>query len=755
MRFDSLAAIVLTGFAAAIGQILVLRELLVLFYGNELSTGLVLTSWLVWTAAGSGLGGRFSSRLRRDGPTLTMGLLLLASLLPLMVLWIRSSRLVWSIPPGELVTPVWMIAISISATGLFCLLSGFMFTLCWKIHLGGAPGEESRPIQIYLGEAVGAAMGGLAFYFVLLPRAATFVAACLTSLTILTLAAALLRPWRHAHNVRPAIMLTGVAGSALLMAAALFSPYLDRISHSWQWGPNLLAVRDTPYNNLALLEDANQFSLFGNGLWFFSIPDPKTAEYAVHLALLQHPLPRRVLLIGGGAVGLVPEILKHPSITRVDVVEPDPEVIKLTAENLPNAVIRPLRDPRVELLHQDAGSFVKYSAKTYDVILSNLGDPMNAELNRFYTVEFYTSVSRLLNPDGIFSFAVSAADILGPVQVRLLRSHYHTVCSVFPEVVVWLADSARFFATTTKGLLINDPQQLVVRIAAQNLDLKYVREYYLFDLLSPMRRDYLNALLETGSSWNLNRDFTPTCYFNNLLLWASQLNPNLEKALIALTAIRLSRFWLTLTALLAVLIAVSWCGWLGPAIPCQLSVMIMGGAQLAFEIVLLLAFQILQGFVYQQLALIVTFFMTGVGLGAGIQSLLRSRMASGRRWFIAVQCAFAVYVLIVLKILFVIHAPAGGMVGSVPAPVIFSALAGMAGMLGGLHFALAMRVISDSNAASAKTAGRVYAIDLIGAALGSAVASIYILPVYGVTTTMLAICLVSLGGALAAIKILS
>ncbi|MDY0042353.1 MAG: fused MFS/spermidine synthase [Desulforhabdus sp.] len=751
MRFDSLAAIVLTGFAAAIGQILVLRELLVLFYGNELSTGLVLTTWLVWTAVGSGLGARFSARLRRDGPILTMGLLLLASLLPLMVLWIRSSRLVWSIPPGELVTPVWMIAISLSATSLFCLLSGFMFTFCWKSYLAAAPSEEPRPIQIYLGEAVGAAMGGLAFYFVLLPRAATFVAACLTSLTILTLAAALLRPWRHVHKVGPVVMLTGVAGSALLMATALFSPYLDRTSHSWQWGPNLLAVRDTPYNNLALVEHGDQLSLFGNGLWFFSIPDPKSAEYAVHLALLQHPLPRTVLLIGGGAFGMVPEILKHPSITRVDVVEPDPEVIKLTAENLPNALTRPLRDPRVELHHQDAGSFVKYSPKTYDVILSSLGDPMNAELNRFYTVEFYTSIRRLLNADGIFSFAVSAADILGPVQVRLLRSHYHTVCSVFPEVVVWLAESARFFTATTRGLLNNDLQQLLERIAARSLELQYVREYYLFDLLSPIRRDYLNALLETGSSRNLNRDFTPTCYFNNLLLWASQLHPNLEKALIALTEIRPSRFWLALTALLTVLIAVSWCGWLGRTIPCQLSVMIMGGAQLAFEIVLLLVFQILQGFVYQQLALVVTFFMSGVALGAGIQSLLGP--AADRRWFIGVQCAFAVYVLVVLKGLHLMHEPTSEVFGIVPAPVIFSVLAVAAGMLGGLHFALALKVISAAGAASAATAGRIYAVDLIGAAAGAAVTSIYILPVYGVTTTMLALCLASLSGALAQLEL--
>lgn len=737
---------------ASIGQILVLRELLVLFYGNELSTGLVLASWLVWTAAGSGLGARLSARLREDEMTLFLGLLLLALLLPPTLVWIRSSRLVWSIPLGELVTAGFMFLISFSATAMFCLLSGFMFTRCWKIYLASPPNQEARPISIYLGEALGAAMGGLLFYFVLLPQVSNFVATCLTSLGILIVAAALLRPWRYIKSTRPSILLSTAFISAILVTFALNADQLDRISHRWQWGSALVAVQDTPYNNLALLEDANQFSLFGNGLWFFTIPDPKTAEYAVHLALLQHPLPRRVLLIGGGVVGLVAEILKHPGIEHVDVVEPDPQITNLTVAYLPKTLTSPIHDQRVEFHPLDAGLFVRASNDAYDVILSNPGDPMNAELNRFYTVEFYQNVGRLLNSGGIFSFAVPATDIVGPVQVRLLRSFYHSVHSVFPEVLVCLADSARFFATDQKGLLTDDPQKLVARIAARHLDLQYVREYYLFDLLSPMRLDYLRALLKGGPSQSLNKDFAPTCYFNNLLLWASQLHPKLEKALVGLTGIRILWFWLALVTLLTGLTAISWTGWLGLTIPCQLSVLIMGGAQLVFEIVLLLVFQILEGFVYQQLALIVTFFMTGVALGAGIQSFMASQLVDSRRWLIAVQCAFTGYVFIVLRIFLLMHESADKTVGILPAPVIFSLLAGVAGILGGLHFALAVRVISASNAASAVTAGRVYAIDLIGAAVGSVVASIYILPVYGVATTMLALCLASLGGALALVE---
>lgn len=749
MRHYPLIAIALTGLATGIGQILVLRELLVVFYGNELSTGLVLTCWLLWTSAGSSLGGRFSSAARYDKATLCTGLLLLALVNPSTLLWVRSARLAWSIPLGELISPALMLAIALTATSLFCLLSGFMFTACWKAQLRAAESEEDRPILVYVVEALGSATGGLCFYFLLLPRFSQFMAACLTSLTVLAFVVAIMRPWKDLRGAPAVPTLVGSVCCVSIVALSLNSARLDEASHRWQWGDELMAVRDTPYNNLALLRNASQFSLFGNGLWFFSIPDPKSAEYAVHLVLLQHPLPKRVLLIGGGAVGLVPEILKYPSIVHVDVVEPDPESVDLLEAYLPAFMVEPIHDPRVHIHNRDAGSFVRRSRTSYDAVLSTLGDPMNAELNRFYTVEFFQSVSRLLGERGVFSFAVSASDILGPVQVRLLRSCYNTARAVFPQVLVFLADSARFFAANRSGLLVKDPQELAARISRKNLNLQYVRRDYLFDFLNPMRLDYIASLLESGPVRPLNRDFAPTCYFNNLLLWASQLHPWLEKAMLALSDIGKTRFWLALGVALVVYVALSRGGWLGSAIAIQTSVMVMGGTQLAFEIILLVVFQILEGFVYQQLALIVTFFMTGAALGAGLESLLALRIRSARRWFVLTQIAFAAFVLISLKILLSTHQVPGEVTAVLSTSVMFSLLAGVAGLLGGLHFALAVKVASATNTSSAAAAGRIYAVDLLGAASGSVLASLYILPVYGVPMAMVVLSAASLGSACA------
>ncbi|MGA2904373.1 MAG: hypothetical protein ABSD98_11115, partial [Candidatus Korobacteraceae bacterium] len=57
------SAVALIGFSAVIGQIVLMRELIVVFSGNEMSLGIMLATWLLWTAAGSYV----SSRLRLGG----------------------------------------------------------------------------------------------------------------------------------------------------------------------------------------------------------------------------------------------------------------------------------------------------------------------------------------------------------------------------------------------------------------------------------------------------------------------------------------------------------------------------------------------------------------------------------------------------------------------------------------------------------------------------------------------------------------
>ena len=80
---------------------------------------------------------------------------------------------------------------------------------------------------------------------------------------------------------------------------------------------------------MALTELEDSYSVYQNGLLMFTMPDLYTSEESVHLALLEHPNPRRVLLIGGGIGGSLFQVLQHPHIEHVDYVELDPAIFQL------------------------------------------------------------------------------------------------------------------------------------------------------------------------------------------------------------------------------------------------------------------------------------------------------------------------------------------------------------------------------------------------------------------------------------------
>lgn len=101
------------GLGASIGQILVLRELLVLFCGNEISAGLILSSWLVWTAVGCGAAGLLCRYRQPRLKNLRAGFLFLAPVFPITLVLIRAARVIFSIPLGELIAPAMMFLIAL------------------------------------------------------------------------------------------------------------------------------------------------------------------------------------------------------------------------------------------------------------------------------------------------------------------------------------------------------------------------------------------------------------------------------------------------------------------------------------------------------------------------------------------------------------------------------------------------------------------------------------------------------------------
>ncbi|MGD9044937.1 MAG: hypothetical protein PVG06_14560 [Desulfobacterales bacterium] len=732
-----------TGFVATVAQIIILRELLVLFYGNELSAGLIFAGWLIWSGLGSGLSGKWGARITAHTTLLGLLLVCLAALLPLAILLIRATRIIWALPAGELPSLGKMLLISITVTGLFCPLSGALFGICWAIH---RKKEVHQPLGIYLGEALGSAAGGLIFYFVFLPFGSAFTTIWITCGMILFISGWMLRPWPPGSRVRLG-QLIWIAVSLLVVTGAVSGSRLDHMSRRWQWGPNLAAVYDTAYHNIAVVKKEKQISVFTNGLWLFSEPDRLSAEHGAHLALLQHPNPKTILVLGGGIAGLLEELFRQPGIRHIDYVQPDPDFIRLIQPQLSSATDASLQDPRVRLVHRDPRIFLRRSQASYDVILMNMGDPITAQMNRFYTKEFFAHVKQRLLPGGIFSFAVSGGEsMLGPTQARFLGSIKKTLLQIFPETLIYPGDQTRFFATDMPGVLLSDSAALANRISERNLQLIYVREDILQSVLSPFRLDYLKSILADAPGIAVNRDFSPICYFHNLLMWAGQWHEVLQKLLTTLVDLKLRWLWSGLAIAGVIIVAIFWRGRCKFRVAVAGSVFISGAIEMVLQVVFLLSFQIIEGFVYRQLALIIAFFMAGLAVGAGWISWrnpARQKARGARRLFLGIQALVCVLPIGLMLFFPLIDEDIRNFLSPAAMGWLFSGLSLITGTLGGVHFALAVRVMADTGVAIEKIGGGFYALDLAGAAAGVLVAVFFILPIYGIMNTLVFLSILS------------
>ena len=707
--------LVLIGFTAAIAQIVLMRELMVVFYGNEISLGLMLGSWLFWTAAGSGIAGRFAREPRR----LMAGLEALVALaLPATILAVRASRGVLEGVPGESLGPGPMLLGSLATLSVFCVLSGALFAAGSRLYANQAATSTGEATgSVYLLEALGSAAGGMLAGLVLVRYVAPLEIALGLGLLNLLAAVGLVVRERFARRAAMAAL----AGITVLLALPFGVPRLETASIERFWrGFHLVATRNSVYGNLAVVRTEGASSLYENGLNLFNVPDPAAAEEAVHYALLEHPSPRSLLLIGGGVNGSLAQALKHASLERIDYVELDPAILDLF----------PIRaDPRVRVHVTDGRLFLKTTASTFDVIIVNLPDPQTAQLNRFYTLEFFREAARKLTGSGILALRLTAAeDYISPELAAFLRSIYKTLRAVFPEVTAIPGETVHFFAARRAGVLAAGSEELLARLRARRLETSYVREYYIPFRMMPDRMADLDRQIEPRPETPVNRDFAPVAYYFDVALWSSRFNHGYRGVFRAMAGVDFRWLAGAVGALLLVLVAKK----RRPQTAAACCTAAMGFTLIGLEMLLLLAFQAIYGYVYQQLAIIIAAFMAGMALGSWLA--LRARALQGMRTLAFLQLGAAIAPLLLCAVFQAVT------------QVLFPVLALGCGMLGGCEFPVASRIFSG------RSTGTLYALDLAGSCLGAVLFSVYLIPVFGFLRTAALVAMVSLASAAMAVR---
>lgn len=675
------------GFLALSFQIFLLREFCVHFYGNEITFGLLLASWLFW----GGLGSISASKFRFNLQKLPQAYYVVILLFPLCLVVLRFSRFFLKILPGEVsgMTPIFIFS-------FFCaLLISLPLGILFVFNAHFLKGNLS---QVYLMESLGSAIAGLIVYFIFIPffsnwQAAALVGALISLLLFLSIGE---------KKQKFLLVFTFI----FLIAFCVF----DFPSQKIYWHPfPLIQSKDTPYGKLQVIKTEEQVSLYNNSLLIYSYPDLAAAEESVHFALLQNPQVEDVLLIGGGAGGSLNQVLKYPHV-EVDYVELDPEIIRLSLKHLPEKERKILGSNRVHTFYQDGRAFLNRTPKKYDIIILNLPEPATAQINRFYTREFFLTIRKRLKEFGIFSFRISSAENYISSELQsFLSSLYFTLKEVFALVEIVPGGTNIFLASSQLHPL--DYEEISRKIVSLNLQNTYVSPQLLLSRLDPLRIEFLKQKISTGKK-TINLDLRPISYFYNSVLWSTQFR-GLEAKIFSFLS-EIGKFWILDFPLLLFLLFLLILGLRRKKSPFFLvPLAVMGLTTIVVEIIVIIAFQTFYGYLYQRIALLFASFMTGLFCGA-LYGKKRKKIHFPQILFIQSGFIFLLFLsLISLE--------------SNPPEFSFFIFLVLLGFLGGDLFVVSNHLFLKEK----KNYGMGYGFDLLGSFFGAIAASSFLIPLIG------------------------
>jgi spermidine synthase len=199
---------------------------------------------------------------------------------------------------------------------------------------------------------------------------------------------------------------------------------------------NIITEIKTPYQFIQLVES----SFFGKMLIIdgdvqSSVKDEYIYhESLVHPAMLLHPNPKNIILLGGGEGATLREVLKHKDIKNVFMLDIDKDGTELAKKYLWEWHQGSFENPKTALINTDARKFIEsqVASNSTDIIISDLTEPFEAGPSyKLCTKEFFALLFDRLSEDGIFALQAS---MLRSVTYRMHRAIRNTLMQIFPVV---------------------------------------------------------------------------------------------------------------------------------------------------------------------------------------------------------------------------------------------------------------------------------------------------------------------------------
>ncbi|MEW6289111.1 MAG: hypothetical protein AB1545_04565 [Thermodesulfobacteriota bacterium] len=676
------------GLASVVMQLVLVREFLAQFQGNEFTIALIFFSWLILGGMGAWLA-LLAIRRRPAGLTrLALLSLLLAAFAAMEILAIRTLRDIIFLHGADVGFYPTMAAI-FGLTAPYGILNGFLVP--YSLYVLRNQQTDYPGARIYMQDNVGDIIGGVLFSFVLVLWLTPLQSVFAANLPLLA-AAFLLIP--GGQRVRPAFLLALAGSVAMLLAGLLLekqslTPFEGRLIH----------YEESRYGRITVHQDRELLTIFVDGAPIFSNQNVSQDEETIHFPLSQIDDPHAVLLIGAEG-GMLQEAAKYRP-DQVDYLEIDRQ---LTDVQLRYKLLEPL--PGLHIIHQDGRAFLAKTDRLYDAIIINLPEPNTFQINRFFTAEFFRLARQHLQPDGIFAFSVAGFDNYLSEPARLKISSLFNTARLHFQHVLSLPGNKVYFLCCNQPLNPDIPALLNNR----GINTTFISSFFSGNI-TPERLQYLRDNLQADTPVNL--DTSPFLLRIMFQQWFARFATSPLPFIVAgfmLLTIYLCR--------------------------CRREELVLfstGFVIMGSETLVIFIYQILFGYVYEQIGLLVTVFLAGLLPGAWLGEQLRRR-----RNFKKTLALCDTFLILLLAFLLLALTSAHDQLQ----PVFFLLFGFTVSLLCGCQFPLALTLGGGDNPAAART----FSSDLIGAACGTLITSLLFIPFLGILWATVGLVLIKVFG---------
>lgn len=667
--------VIATGIASVVTQIVVIREFLTQFNGNEFVIALILFNWLLLGGMGTFMAraaGKKASLLRLAW--ISVGLIILAPLELLMIRYFRDVFFIYGSSAGFYPTFAYAFLTIIP----YGLLLGFALPYSLVTARNLLPAFSGT--RVYIADNIGDTLGGILFSFALVAWVTPFQALCIAHLPLLYLACRV-----FAHASRPKTTMA-IAGAVCLFALAA-GMALEKGSLTPP-GMTLSYYQESRYGRIAVYSDRKQHTLYLDGKPVMAGADTALAEESVHYPLSQLPSVNGVLLISAQG-GMMAEVAKHrPAF--VDYVEIDPVLSDAAfafgfLENLSG----------LTRIHEDGRAWLYLTETTYDAVILSLPEPDTFQINRFFTDAFFNIAKTRLGDGGILSFSVTGFDnYIRDEQAVKIASLRNTAKKHFKHVALLPGEKIHFlcadFAPDT---------DIVALLDVKNIQTDYIHGLFHGNVTAD-RTAYLYEHVNIDAP--LNRDFSPHLMRLMYKDWFARFSTSP------------TGFLVTLALFFSIYLARSSRE--------EFVLFSTGCVLMGSQILIIFAFQILFGYIYEQIGWIVTVFLAGLLPGAMFGHRIRAHGAK-----ILIIADGALMALLLVFLFLITYA------GDRLPPAAFLILGLSMSAACGIQMPVALYLRGDKKSGVIQA----FSADLIGAAAGTLITSVILIPYIGIIWTTL------------------